>query len=164
MNQAINLLDFYTLMRLEPFKVAAEIFRPARPNEQTDARVELKLSPLQPSVPNDLPPGVCVMQARLHVLGIPPGEPETQRLFEVDIAFNALYQPNTDARGKPLAELSFQTFCDAHGSLTRQLLPMLERRASALLAELGLHHIRLPMDLSQPKADVEAHRVSVAYH
>jgi hypothetical protein len=162
MNYPVNLLEFYTLMRLEPFKVSAEIFRPARLNEQTDARVELKLSPLQPSVPNDLPAGVCIMQARLHVLGVPPNEGESQRLFELDIAFNALYQPNIDNRGQFNAELSFQTFCDAHGSLTRQLLPILERRASALLAELGLHHIRLPIDLAPPKADVEA--PSTAYH
>jgi hypothetical protein len=158
----INLLDFFSLMRVEQFKVAAELFRPQRANEHTDARVELKLSPLQPAVPEELPPGVYIMQARLHVQGLPPNEPESNKLFELEVAINALYQPIRDTRGQALADVSFQTFCAAHASLTRQILPILERRASQLLMDLGLHHIRLPLDLVQPPVDLDT--PSVSYH
>lgn len=134
-----NLLDFYALAGVELIKVSAELQRPLPPDQHCQARVELKLTPQVPQGDSALRFGQ-VIHVRLLVTGLPSSGREEEQLFSLEVALNAIYRPHNEDPG-------FELFHRAHTSLTRQLFPIVERRASLLLMELGLPQVRLPMDI-----------------
>ena len=158
----MSLLDQYSLVSVEVTRVLAELHRPVPASEQCQARIELKLSPQAPV--GDLAKlGGHVLHARLSVIGLPGNGHEEQKLFSLEVAINALYRPAVDRFGQNIGDTSFEHFNRAHTGLTRQIFPLLERRAQQLLSELGLFHIRLPLDLL-PEADAAPGEAPVAYH
>lgn len=158
----MSLLDQYSLVSVEVTRILAELHRPVPASEQCQARIELKLSPQAPV--GDLAKlGGHVLHARLSVIGLPGNGHEEQKLFSLEVAINALYRPAVDRFGQNIGDTSFEHFNRAHTGLTRQIFPLLERRAQQLLSELGLFHIRLPLDLL-PEADAAPGEAPVAYH
>lgn len=135
-----SLLHRYALVGTQLVKLAAELVRQQPAQEGCQARVELNLTPQPPDAPGGQP-GHVVMAVRFQCVGLPASGREDERLFTLDIILNAMYRQE---RGEPV---DFPTFQRLHTSLTRQLFPLLHVHASRLLAELGLHHIRLPHDL-----------------
>lgn len=156
-----SLLDAYTLFNIEMLKLSAELHRSMPASEHCQARIELKLSPQAPVADSVLQVGQ-IMNVRLSVLGLPPNGREEDKLFTLEVAMNAIYRPLLDQFGQPIGDVSFEAFNRGHTSLTRQLFPILERRAHQLLLELGISHIRLPMDLVHEQLHETAARP--AYH
>ena len=157
-----NLLDQYSLISVDVTRVLAELHRAVPASEQCQARIELKLSPQAPI--GDLAKlGGHVLHARLSVIGLPGSGHEEQKLFSLEVAVNALYRPVLDRFGQTVGDTSFEHFNRAHTHLTRQIFPILERRAQQLLSELGLFHIRLPLDLL-PEPDTAVADAPMAYH
>jgi hypothetical protein len=156
-----SLLDFYSLVNIELIKVGAERHRAMPPSEHCQARIELKLSPQAPVADSVMQIGQ-IMNARLGVLGLPPNGREEEKLFTLEVVINAIYRPLLDPYGQPVGDISFEAFNRHHTTLTRQLFPLLERRAHQLLLELGLSHIRLPMDLVHE--NVTEPTIRPAYH
>jgi hypothetical protein len=145
----INLLDHYVLSSIDFLKLSAELFRALNPSDPCQARIELKLSPQAP-VNDSVQKVGQIIFARLTVVGVPPQAPESERYFAVEIAMNAAYRIHHYVE----RDLGFELFNQHHTSLTRQLLPILERRATQALQELNLAHIRLPYDLSPTEPDM----------
>jgi len=146
-----SLLSYYTLAAIETLKLSVEIIRHLPSEQPCQARIELKFTP---QVLND--PARAqgqMLQVKLSVVGLPQTGREDERYFTLEILINAHYRPQGTDPG-------FEIFNRAHTSLTRQLLPLLQRRAMALLTEVGLHQIHLPIDLVH--ADVEVK--PSAYH
>lgn len=156
-----SLLDAYTLFNIEMLKLSAELHRSMPASEHCQARIELKLSPQAP-VADSVSQVGQIMNVRLSVLGLPPNGREEDKLFTLEVAMNAIYRPLLDQFGQPIGDVSFEAFNRGHTSLTRQLFPILERRAHQLLLELGISHIRLPMDLVHEQLHETAARP--AYH
>lgn len=157
-----NLLEHYSLANIEVTRVLAELHRPVQASEQSQARIELKLSP-QMLAGDQVKLGGHVLHARLSVVGLPSSGHEEQKLFSLEIAINALYRPAVDRLGQSVGDRSFGHFSRAHTALTRQVFPLLVRRAQQLLSELGLFHIRLPLDLL-PEVAVDFPDAVGAYH
>lgn len=144
----MNLLDYYHLQALQAIKLQAEWIRWIGPNDPCQAKIELKLTPLNPPTPVALE---YVVQARLECVGLPSADqPLSETLFRVEIVMNANY------RASGQLSLSFEEFSRHHLSLNRQLYPLLHQYAHSLLQTLGLSQIRLPPDLSndEPAAAV----------
>ncbi len=156
-----TLLDAYTLVNIEMLKLGAELHRTMPPSEHCQARIELKLSPQTPIADSVSQVGQ-IMNARLGVLGLPPNGREEDKLFTLEVVINATYRPLVDQFGNPIGDVSFDAFSRGHTSLARQLFPILERRAHQLLLELGISHIRLPLDLVHEHSSEPA--VRPAYH
>jgi hypothetical protein len=151
-----NLLEHYFLAGVEMLKVSAELLRAMAPNEHCQARIELKLSPQVPTGDSVQRIGQ-VIQARLSVVGLPPNGKEEEKRFIVEVILNAIYRANENFA----TDIGFERFNQSHTSLTRQLFPMLERRATLALQELNLGHIRLPLDLMHQNAEPER---QASYH
>lgn len=146
-----SLLSYYTLSAIETLKLSIEIIRHLPAEQPCQARIELKFTP---QVPNDASKNQGQMlQVKLSVVGLPQSGREEERFFILEILINALYRPQGTDPG-------FEIFNRAHTSLTRQLLPLLQRRAVALLTEVGLHQIHLPIDLVHAGVEVKPS----AYH
>jgi hypothetical protein len=162
-----SLLNIYTLVTLETTRLLAEVHRVLPTTEHCQARIELKLSPQLPVADSVMQIGQ-IMHARLGVVGLPPNGREEEKLFTLEVAMNAIYRPLLNQQGQPLGDISFEAFNRGHTSLTRQLFPVLERRAHQLLLELGLSHIHLPIDLVHEPLDESAARneapTRTAYH
>lgn len=108
-------------------------------NTECNAHVEFQLTPN--GVEGATPPQYA-LQIRLTCTGTPArGNPRT-RLFELEIKALALYRQTGIA-------VSLNDFTSNHTVLARQLFPLLASRAQDLLERLGLHAIRLPLDLPQ---------------
>jgi hypothetical protein len=132
-----SLLSYYTLGSIDTFKVHVELLRFVSAEEPCQARIELKFTP-QPTDPSRFQGQL--LQAVLSVQGFSQKTREEERIFAAEVGINAIYRPiGTDP--------GFDVFNRAHTSLTRQLLPLLQRRVVALLSEVGLQHIQLPIDL-----------------
>ena len=146
-----SLLSYYTLSAIETLKLSVEVIRHLPAEQPCQARIELKFTPQMPNDPAR--EQGQLLQVRLFVVGLPQSGREDERFFTLDIIINAHYRPQGTDPG-------FDIFNRAHASLTRQLLPLLQRRAIALLMEVGLHQIHLPMDLVHADAEVKPS----AYH
>jgi hypothetical protein len=160
-----SLLEEYTLINVEFTKLSGELHRTVSANEHCQARIELKLSPQQPTPESGQNLAPFVLQAKLAVLGLPPNGRESDKLFSLELAANALYQPILNQHGHAIGDPQFSAFNARHTDLTRQVFPILERRAHLLLLELGIGHIRLPMDLVHlAQEEPPAGQARPAYH
>jgi hypothetical protein len=135
-----NLLQYFMLTAAQTVKLHAEILKPMPTNSPCQARVEVKLMPAR----NEGESGSTasyVLGIRLGCDGFPPGSQEQERLFTLELVLNLVY---TQASGDPV---SFDYFVAHHGSLARQIYPLLQNQANALLQQLGLGMVRLPLDI-----------------
>lgn len=108
-------------------------------NTECNAHVEFQLTP---SAVEGASPPQYALQIRFSCTGTPLRGSARQRLFEIELKALAIYRQSSG--GVTLAE-----FSSHHTILARQLFPALAGRAQDLLERLGLHTIRLPLDLPQ---------------
>ena len=105
---------------------------------ECNAHVEFQLTP---SAVDGANPPQFALQIRLSCNGTPVRNASKGRLFELEIKALAIYR-QTSADPVPLNDFSAN-----HTVFARQVFPALAMRAQALLEQLGLHSIRLPLDL-----------------
>jgi hypothetical protein len=131
-----------TLESLTTSSLRAEIPTGSDPRAAAEchAHVEFQLTPS--AVEGSQPPQFA-LHVRLGCVGTPlrPGQ-RTQRLFEIEIKSTAIYRQSGPA-------VSLADFGAHHTAFARQLFPVLASRAQDLLDRLGLHAVRLPLDLPQ---------------
>jgi hypothetical protein len=117
-------------------------------NVECNAHVELQLTP---SVVEGANPPQFALQIRLTCIGTPTRGVQRNRLFDLEIRALAMYrQVAGEAFGAAV-------FAANHAVCARQLFPALAARAQALLSDLGLTSIRLPLDLPQQLAPAGNH-------
>lgn len=105
---------------------------------ECNAHVEFQLTP---STVDGANPPQFALHIRLTCNGTPVRDPSKTRLFELEIKSLAIYrQTGADS-------VSINDFSANHTVFARQVFPVLAMRAQALLEQLGLHSIRLPLDL-----------------
>ncbi len=105
---------------------------------ECNAHVEFQLTP---SAVENVSPPQFALQIRLSCNGTPLRGNTKQRLFDLEIKALAVYRQST-------AEMvALSDFSANHTVFARQVFPALALRAQALLEQLGLHNIRLPVDL-----------------
>lgn len=106
---------------------------------ECNAHVEFQLTP---SAVDGANPPQFALQIRFSCHGTPMRGASRNRLFELEIKALALYRQTG-------ATISLAEFTANHTVMARQLFPTLAGRAQDLLDRLGLHTIRLPLDLPQ---------------
>lgn len=107
------------------------------------AHVEFQLTPA--AVEGAQPPQFT-LQTRLTCVGTPVRAPQRPKLFELEIRAVATY------RQVAAGAISAGDFATHHTVFARHLFPALSLRAQALLQDLGMQNIRLPVDLPQQPA------------
>ncbi len=135
-----QLLQHFLLSGSQVVKINAEMHKTVPPGGQCQARVEVKLSPSKPE--DDGQPKHFLVGVRLYCQGFPPAGQEQERLFTIELVVNLAY---SQFAGEPI---SFENFAQHHGSLARQIYPLIQGQASTILHQLGLSMVRLPLDLS----------------
>lgn len=111
------------------------------------AHVEFQLTP---SLAEGAQPPLFVLQIRLGCVGTPVRGPNRQKLFDLEIRALAHY------RQVAPGAISANDFATHHTVFARHLFAALSLRAQALLADLGMQNIRLPLDLPQQAAPTDA--------
>lgn len=129
-----------TLESLSLTAIQAQLQGNEARSTECNAHVEFQLTPS--AVEGSMPPQFA-LQTRLTCVGTPVRAPQPQKLFDLEIRALAIYR---QVGGEALNAADFATH---HTVLARQLFPVLSARAQGLLQELGLHSIRLPLDLPQ---------------
>lgn len=104
------------------------------------AHVEFQLTPnaLEGSAPPQF-----TLQTRLTCTGTPVRAPQRPKLFEIEIRAVAVYRQIASGT------ISAGDFATHHTVFARHLFPALSLRCQALLHDLGMQNIRLPVDLPQ---------------
>ncbi len=144
----MNLLESYQLQLVEYLKQSGEIFRTKDANEEAQAKVELKLTPIVPSGDSFQKFG-HIVQANLNIQGFGQ-QVSNNLLFTIELRVNACYRPLLDSFGQPFGDISFERFQRLHTETTRQLLPLLNAKTNELLYALNIGYLRLPFDLAPP--------------
>lgn len=148
-----NLLDEFSLAHTQLTRLNADLSEIVNPEQTFSARVELKLTPREMASDGELPQ--YQVTARLICRGNKEAENTDQPLFTIELVVQAVYR---QFRGEPV---DFQTFSENHGSLTRQLYPLIHHQLQPVLKQLGLDQVKLPYDLADGSAsgdDVPAQR------
>lgn len=150
----MNLLDQFVLQHVQISELHAELVKAAKPSGTQEAKVELNLTPrpLQTDAGVNLP--AYQVSARLSCQGGSADQPGP--LFKARVGFEAVYQ---QMRGEPV---DISQFTSNHGSLTRQLYPLLQNELRGLLSRLGLEQIHLPFDLAAQLQDGSGHTVQIS--
>ncbi|MBT8056268.1 MAG: hypothetical protein KJO72_04960 [Gammaproteobacteria bacterium] len=135
----MNLLDQFILQHVQVSLLEARLKSPPKQAGSREAQVELKLSP-RPVKTNsgDALPAYQV-SARLSCRS--ESDDGSSPHFAALVGVEAVYQ---QMDGDPL---DMSDFSSHHGSLTRQLYPLLAQELRLLLLRLGLEQVKLPFDL-----------------
>ena len=146
------------MQRLDITLLRAEVIKAAKVRGKQQAKVELNLSPrlIRADSGDQLP----AYQVRANLTCRSGGEGKKEPSFRAEVGVAAVYQ---QVAGEPL---DIAEFTANHGSLTRQLYPILQQELRVLMARLGLENIHLPFDLAaqvQEQAD-DSVEVSHAVH
>jgi hypothetical protein len=80
--------------------------------------------------------------ARLVCRGRRESDEADEPLFTVELVLQAVY---TQFQGQPV---DFETFQANHGSLTRQLYPLIHHQLQPVFKQFGLDQVKLPYDLA----------------
>lgn len=154
----MNLLEKFVLQHLQPTVLKIEVLKATPDQGKQEAKVELNLSPrmLKTDSGDRLP--AYQVGARLSCRSGTQGEQEPA--FRAQVAFEAVYQ---QVSGEPV---DIAQFTANHGSLTRQLYPLLQQELRVLMNRVGMEQIRLPFDLAAQvhSAEHETVEVSGAVH
>lgn len=137
-----------TLESLSYTSLQAQLHANEARNIECNAHVEFQLTPS--AVEGSMPPQFA-LQTRLTCIGTAMRGAPGNKLFELEIRALGLYR---QIFGEVYSATDFATH---HTVLARQLFPVLSARAQRLLQDLGLHSIRLPMDLPQQLNQNTAH-------
>ncbi len=145
----MNLLEHFALSGTRVVKLLAELKHNVKPDDQVQAKVELKLTPAE--LPDEAGSHFQV-GASLVCDGFLMIEENQSPAFRIECTINALYrQINGPA-------VSFESFKSAHHSLTRQLYPLIHQQIMPTFHLLGLHHVHLPQDIVQtPRESAPSH-------
>lgn len=135
-----NLLDYFSLYQVQLIKIHSEIKKPVSNDKQQQIKIEIKLSPsLTAHSNNDLPE--YQMGCKIHCEGYEQEGDNQNPVFIVEVVMNTLYrQVEGDV-------IDFETFSKQHGSLNRQLYPLMHQQVMQQLSSLNLGMVRLPYDL-----------------
>lgn len=154
----MNLLDRFILQHVQLTLLKAEVLQLVKDQGQREAKVELQLTPrlLQADSGEELP--AYQVSARLSCCSGSRGKEEP--LFTAEVRLEAVYR-QVSGEALDIAE-----FTAHHGSLTRQIYPLLQQELRALMNRMGLEQVRLPFDVAaQPDSpDAETVKVSGAVH
>ena len=154
----MNLLERFVMQRLDITLLRAEVIKATKVRGKQRAKVELNLSPrLIEADSGDQPPAY---QVRAKLACRSGGEGKKEPAFKAEVGIVAIYR---QIAGQPV---DIAEFTANHGSLTRQLYPLLQQELRVLMARMGLGDIHLPFDLAaqvQEQAD-ESVEVSHAVH
>jgi hypothetical protein len=143
----MNLLDQFVLVNTQVTRLQAELTQVVSANQAFQAKVELKLTPRP--MPEPATTGQYQVEARLNVRGLSEQQASAENpaeeapLFQVELVLQAAYQ---QFRGEAV---TFETFSQHHGSLTRQLFPIIHHQLQPIFKQFGLDKLRLPHDLAQ---------------
>lgn len=135
----INLLERFSLAHTQVTRLNADLSEIVPPNQAFSAKVELKLTPLEMAYEGELPQ--YQVTARLICRGSREDSPD-QPLFTVELVLQAVYG---QFRGEPV---DFETFKANHGTLTRQLYPLIHHQLQPVFKQFGLDQVKLPYDLA----------------
>lgn len=138
--QDINLLDYFALARTQLVKTHAELKRTIGADTPLHAKVEVKLTPSQVNPENPIYQMGLSVTADVHEDG--------NSVFIVSLVFNAQYQPLGEGADGTL-------FHKYHTSLGRQLYPLAHAQLSGILAQFGLHRVRLPVEIIHRQAPAD---------
>lgn len=149
-----NLLDKFVLKHVQIARLNAELVKAGKGPFTQEAKVELNLTPrlMQADSGTELPS--YQVTARLRCQG--GGEENDGPSFTASVAFEAIYQ---QIEGNPI---DVSEFTANHGSLTRQLYPLLQSELRGLLQRLGLGQIHLPFDLAAKVEGAAERKVEVS--
>lgn len=149
-----NLLERFVLKHVQVSRLNAELVQLGAGAGTHEAKVELNLTPrlMQADSGTELPS--YQVTCRLSCQG--GGEEGQGPTFTAEVGFEAIYQ---QVQGEPMDVAEFTA---NHGSLIRQLYPLLQNELRGLLSRLGLEQIHLPFDLSARVKDGEQRTVQVS--
>lgn len=152
-----DLLEFFTLSSIQVIKIHAELLRPVVADKGLQTTVELKLTPAALSSDTEQTFQVgCAFKCN----GFSTDEENSKPLFQIEYTFNAVYR---QVAGD---EISLEQFQKEHGSLNRQLYPLIQQKTELLFQQLGLNAVNLPLDLhpaSVNASDVEKEEARVVH-
>lgn len=135
-----NLLEDFALAHTQMTRLNADLTEIVTQGQNFNAKVELKLTP------REMPPEGDLTQyqvtARLLCRGNREAENPDQPLFTIELVLQAVYR---QFKGQPV---DFETFSRHHGSLTRQLYPLIHQQLQPVLKQFGLDKVKLPYDLA----------------
>jgi len=136
----INLLDRFALAHTQVTRLNVDLTEIVPADQRFSAKVELKLTPREIAHEADLPQ--YQVTARLLCRGHREAESADQPLFTVELVLQAVYrQFQGDA-------VDFETFKANHGSLTRQLYPLIHHQLQPVFKQFALDQVKLPYDLA----------------
>ena len=135
-----NLLDHFALAHTQMTRLNADLTEIVNQGQNFNAKVELKLTPREMKAEGDLPQ--YQVTARLLCRGNREAENPDQPLFTVELVLQAVYR---QVKGEAI---DFETFSRHHGSLTRQLYPLIHHQLQPVLKQFGLDRVKLPYDLA----------------
>lgn len=141
----INLLEHFALAGTRVVRLHAELKHHVKPDDNIQARVELKLSPAE--LP-DQTHSQFQIGAALICDGVLKTIDQDTPAFRIECTFNAVYQQVSGG------VIDFDLIRDSHASLTRQLYPLIHQQIMPTFHLLGLHQVRLPQDFLPGKSEV----------
>lgn len=136
----MNLLERFSLAHTQVTRLNADLSEIVPPQQNFSAKVELKLTPREMHFEGELPQ--YQVTARMLCRGSRDGDTSEKPLFTVELVLQAVY---TQFQGEPV---DFETFQGNHGSLTRQLYPLIHHQLQPVFKQFGLDQVKLPYDLA----------------
>jgi len=152
-----NLLQTFSLSHTQITRLNADLNEIVKPDQPFSTKVELKLSPREMNHEAELPQYQVTARMLCHGRKSGSESESDQPLFTIELVLQAVY---SQFQGEPV---SFETFKGNHGSLTRQLYPLIHHQLQPLLKQFGLNQVKLPYDLVQ-NAAVKTEGVSHQIH
>ncbi|MEN1728096.1 MAG: hypothetical protein AAGJ52_06615 [Pseudomonadota bacterium] len=146
----INLLDQFALAHTQVTRLNADLKEIVSPDQKFSAKVELKLTPRDMPADGDVPQ--YQVTARMLCRGHREGGESKEPLFTVELVLQAVYR---QFRGELI---DFETFTASHGSLTRQLYPLIHHQLKPVFKQFGLDQVKLPYDLPGHGSETAAQR------
>lgn len=141
----INLLERFALAHTQVTRLNADLVEIVPPEQKFSAKVELKLTPRE--MPADKGVHQFQVTARMLCRGSRESDEQTRPLFTIELVMQTVYR---QFAGEPL---DFETFSRSHGSLTRQLYPLMHHQLQPVFKQFGLDQVRLPYDLVNQAAE-----------
>lgn len=135
----INLLERFSLAHTQVTRLNADLSEIVPPNQAFSAKVELKLTPLEMAYEGEMPQ--YQVTARMVCRGSREESPD-HPLFTIELVLQAVY---SQFQGEPVG---FEAFKENHGTLTRQLYPLIHHQLQPVFKQFGLDQVKLPYDLA----------------
>lgn len=136
----INLLDHFMLAHTQVTRLHADLTEIVPKEARFTAKVELKLTPRQ--MPAEPGSNQYQVSARLLCRGGLENADPAKPMFTIELVLQAVYR---QFQGE---SVSFEAFSANHGSLTRQLYPLIHHQLQPVFKQFGLDHVKLPYDLA----------------